>query len=52
MKLYAPTYYKNFKCIADACEHSCCIGWEIDIDPEALEKYENCNYYRCFKWYR
>ena len=40
MKLYAPTYYKNFKCIADACEHSCCIGWEIDIDENTLQKYE------------
>ena len=39
MKLFAPKYYKNFKCIADKCEHSCCIGWEIDIDAETLEKY-------------
>ena len=41
MKLYAPTYYKKFKCIADRCEHSCCIGWEIDIDEPTLEKYKN-----------
>lgn len=40
MKLYAPKYYKNFKCIADKCEHSCCIGWEIDIDNSTLEKYK------------
>ncbi len=40
MKLYAPTYYKKFKCIADKCEHSCCIGWEIDIDKDTLEKYK------------
>ena len=39
MKLYAPKYYKEFHCIADKCEHSCCIGWEIDIDEEALKKY-------------
>ena len=39
MKLYAPAYYKNFKCIADKCEHSCCVGWEIDIDKETLDKY-------------
>jgi lysine-N-methylase len=39
MKLYAPHYYQSFRCIADACEHSCCIGWEIDIDGETLEKY-------------
>ena len=40
MKLYAPKYYKNFKCIADKCEHSCCVGWEIDIDSDTLTKYE------------
>ncbi|MBQ7779795.1 MAG: flagellin lysine-N-methylase [Clostridia bacterium] len=41
MKLYAPNYYKKFKCIADKCDHSCCVGWEIDVDPEALEKYKS-----------
>ena len=41
MKLYAPKYYKSFQCIADRCEHSCCIGWEIDIDGETLERYEH-----------
>ncbi len=41
MKLYAPKYYKNFRCIADKCDHSCCIGWEIDIDKSTLKKYEN-----------
>ena len=41
MKLYAPKYYKDFKCIADRCEHSCCIGWEIDVDGETLERYSN-----------
>ena len=40
MKLYAPKYYKRFKCIADKCEHSCCVGWEIDIDNNTLEKYK------------
>ena len=34
MKLIAPSYYKNFKCIADKCKHSCCIGWEIDVDAK------------------
>lgn len=40
MKLYAPSYYPAFKCIADKCKHSCCIGWEIDIDPDTLNHYE------------
>ncbi|MBE6729449.1 MAG: hypothetical protein E7568_04385 [Ruminococcaceae bacterium] len=41
MKIYAPSYYKKFKCIADKCMHNCCIGWEIDIDDLSLEKYKS-----------
>lgn len=39
MKLYAPSYYKHFKCIADKCKNSCCVDWEIDIDDASYEKY-------------
>ncbi len=39
MNLYAPRYYKRFKCIADRCKNSCCIDWEIDIDDKTYEKY-------------
>ncbi len=39
MKLYAPDYYMDFKCIADKCNHNCCIGWEIDIDCNTYEYY-------------
>ncbi len=39
MKYIAPNYYKEFKCIADKCKHSCCVGWEIDIDQDTYEKY-------------
>lgn len=38
-KLYAPGYYKEFSCIANKCTHSCCVGWEIDIDRETMDKY-------------
>ena len=41
MKLIAPNYYTQFTCIADRCKHSCCIGWEIDIDKETLEIYQS-----------
>lgn len=41
MKVIIPNYYEDFKCIADKCRHNCCIGWEIDIDDETLETYEN-----------
>ena len=40
MKLYAPKYYQRFRCVADRCEHSCCIGWEIDVDEDTLERYQ------------
>lgn len=40
MTLIVPDYYEKFKCIAEKCRHSCCIGWEIDIDPETLEIYK------------
>ena len=39
MNILVPSYYKEFKCIADQCRHNCCIGWEIDIDERALSKY-------------
>ena len=41
MDLFAPEYYKKFKCIADKCKHSCCIGWEIDVDGDTMEKYRS-----------
>ena len=46
MKLFAPKYYNKFKCIADKCAHSCCVGWEIDIDDTTLSKYNSlsCEY--------
>ena len=41
MKLLVPDYYNDFRCIADKCRHSCCIGWEIDIDEDTLELYSS-----------
>lgn len=43
MKLYAPRYYEDFKCIADKCTHSCCIGWEIDVDETTYARYKKSN---------
>ena len=39
MKIFAPKYYKKFKCIADKCRHNCCIGWEIDVDFDTFDFY-------------
>lgn len=41
MKLFAPKYYKDFSCIAEKCSHNCCIGWEIDIDSNTMERYSS-----------
>lgn len=43
MLTITPNYYKNFKCIANRCKHSCCIGWEIDIDDNTYKKYMSLN---------
>lgn len=43
MKTYVPNYYKKFSCIAEKCKHNCCIGWEIDIDDDTNEYYQNIN---------
>ena len=39
MKIKVPEYFKDFKCIADKCKDSCCIGWEIAIDEKSRDKY-------------
>ena len=41
MKTFAPNYYPSFRCIADKCRHSCCVGWDVYIDEETQEKYRN-----------
>lgn len=39
MTTYFPDYYQDFKCIASACRHTCCAGWEIDVDETSLERF-------------
>lgn len=41
MKIFAPEYYNSFKCIAEKCKNSCCIGWDIEIDSDMLDVYLN-----------
>ena len=40
MQTVYPDYYPLFHCIAGACRHSCCIGWEIDVDAHTMQRYE------------
>lgn len=39
IKITVPDYVKAFKCIGGACEDSCCIGWDIDIDKITYRSY-------------
>ncbi len=41
MRIVKPDFYDNFKCKADKCTDSCCIGWEIDVDFDTYEKYKS-----------
>ena len=41
MQTVYPSYYPRFQCIAGKCQHSCCIGWEIDIDPDTMDYYRS-----------
>lgn len=34
-----PDYYEAFRCLAGACPHSCCVGWEVVIDPDTARRY-------------
>lgn len=39
MKVIRPDFWNRFQCIGGVCSDNCCIGWEICIDEESLEKY-------------
>ena len=34
-----PDFYDAFCCTAERCRHTCCRGWEIDIDPDSAARY-------------
>lgn len=38
--IYWPNYYKDFKCKAGNCLHTCCAGWVIGIDEKSLKRFE------------
>ncbi len=39
MKYRMPSYYKQFKCVADKCPDTCCAGWAIVIDDKTYDSY-------------
>lgn len=41
MKYYYPDYFDQFHCVpGKACPDSCCIRWQIVVDPDTLKKYK------------
>lgn len=40
MKVYQPTYYTSFSCLAGACPDSCCQEWAVQVDPESAGCYK------------
>lgn len=51
MQYSIPDYYKEFSCLADACEDTCCAGWQIVVDKKSLRKYreEKSDYRKVLK---
>lgn len=41
MKKVCPEVCLRFQCTASACRHTCCRGWEIDIDEDSLRRYRD-----------
>ena len=40
MRYTKPHFYDSFECLADRCPDTCCAGWQIVIDKDSLDKYE------------
>lgn len=41
MKLRVPDYFDEFSCLAGACPHSCCMKWEVVLDPDTVQLYQS-----------
>ena len=39
MYILKPSFYDNFKCIADECPYTCCRDWNILVDSNTYSKY-------------
>ena len=40
MKVRIPDYFEKFRCIADRCTDSCCIGWDVYLGEESAKRYK------------
>ncbi|MDZ3952365.1 flagellin lysine-N-methylase [Bacillus thuringiensis] len=40
-KLRMASYLRNFSCIGEKCEDTCCKGWKVGVDKEHYNLYKN-----------
>ena len=50
MRYVKPDFFDKFKCIADKCPDNCCEGWQIVIDEDALERYDEAGLSHYIDW--
>ena len=41
MRIYKPSYFDTFRCIASACPDSCCKEWDVLVDAESAQMYRS-----------
>ncbi|MBQ4373659.1 MAG: flagellin lysine-N-methylase [Lachnospiraceae bacterium] len=41
MKTNVISFYHEFHCLAGACPHSCCRGWQIPVDEATYQRYQS-----------
>lgn len=41
MRVTLPRYYHDFHCLAGACPHTCCAGWEVVLDQDTARYYQS-----------
>lgn len=41
MKIFKPSYFDSFRCIASSCPDSCCKEWEVEVDDASAALYRN-----------
>ena len=39
MLIRTADYYPRFRCLAGACPHTCCAGWEVEVDEDTACRY-------------
>lgn len=43
INIFKVSNYDKFKCIADKCKFTCCVGWDINIDTNTYDKWTKVN---------